>query len=80
MYHQIFSPPRQPGICDKCGGELYQRPDDTPDTQKRRISVYLEQTAPLINYYQREGILVQVDGTLGIEEIQSNLLGIIQQS
>lgn len=78
MYHELFSPPQQAGTCDKCGGELYQRPDDTPETQQHRIKVYFEQTAPLINFYREKGLLVEVDGRPGIDEIQSELLDIIQ--
>jgi adenylate kinase len=77
MYHQLFSPPQVEGECDRCAGELYQRPDDTPETQKHRIVVYLEQTAPLIDYYREKGLLVDVDGRPGIAEIQAELLGII---
>jgi adenylate kinase len=80
MYHQLFSPPQRDGVCDKCGGELYQRPDDTPETQKHRIEVYFEQTAPLIDYYREKGLLVEVDGRPGIDEIQAELLGVIQGS
>lgn len=79
MYHELYSPPQQPGTCDKCGGELYQRPDDTPETQRHRIQVYFDQTAPLIDYYQNKGLLVEVDGTPGIEEIQAQLLEIVQK-
>jgi adenylate kinase len=61
MYHDLFSPPQRPSVCDKCGGELYQRPDDTPETQKHRIEVYFEQTAPLIDYYREKGVLIEVD-------------------
>jgi adenylate kinase len=78
MYHDLFSPPQELGICDKCGGELYQRPDDTPETQKHRIEVYFEQTAPLIDHYRQKGLLVEVDGRPGIEEIQSELLSIVK--
>lgn len=77
MYHQLFSPPRQPGVCDKCGGELYQRADDTPETQRHRIQVYFEQTAPLIDYYREKGLLVEVDGQRSIGEVQAELLRII---
>ena len=80
MYHQLFSPPEQAGVCDRCGGELYQRPDDTPETQKHRIEVYFEQTAPLIDYYKEKGILVEVDGRPGIDEIQTQLLGILEKT
>lgn len=79
MYHELFSPPQEPGVCDKCGGELYQRPDDTPETQKHRIVVYFDQTAPLIDYYRDKGLLVEVDGRPGIEEIQTELLDIIKE-
>ncbi len=78
MYHQLFSPPQRAGVCDRCGGELYQRPDDTPETQKHRIEVYFEQTAPLINYYREKELLVEVDGRPGIDEIQAELLNIIR--
>jgi adenylate kinase len=80
MYHQIFDPPKQAGLCDRCGGELYQRPDDTPETQEHRIQVYFEQTAPLIDYYREKGLLVEVDGQPGIDEIQAKLLEIVQRS
>lgn len=79
MYHEIFNPPQEPGVCDRCGGELYQRPDDTPETQKHRIEVYFEQTAPLIDYYRQKGLLVEVDGRQGIEEIQADLLEITEE-
>jgi adenylate kinase len=78
MYHQLYSPPQQAGVCDRCGGELYQRPDDTPETQQHRIRVYFEQTAPLIDYYRKKGLLVEVDGLPGIDEIQGELLGIVR--
>lgn len=80
MYHQLFSPPKVAGVCDKCGGELYQRPDDTPETQKHRIAVYFEQTAPLIDYYRDQGLLVEVDGRPGIDQIQAELLRVIQSA
>lgn len=78
MYHQIFGPPKVAGVCDRCGGELYQRPDDTPETQRHRIEVYFDQTAPLIDYYREKGSLVEVDGRPGIDEIQAELLNIIR--
>ena len=78
MYHQLFSPPKATGECDRCGGELYQRPDDTPETQKYRIEVYFEQTAPLIDYYRNRGLLVEVDGRPGIDQIQTELLDIVK--
>jgi adenylate kinase len=79
MFHQAFSPPQVKGICDRCGGELYQRPDDTPETQRHRIQVYFEQTAPLIDHFRAKGLLVEVEGQGGIDQIQAKLLGIIRQ-
>jgi adenylate kinase len=77
MYHELFSPPEKAGVCDKCGGELYQRPDDTPETQRHRIEVYFEQTAPLIDYYREKGLLVEIDGEPGIDRVQAGLLQVI---
>ena len=72
-HHVVFKPPRREGICDECGGELYQRPDDTPETQKRRIEVYLELTSPLIAYYRNRCLLAEVDGEQTIEVVQQEL-------
>ncbi|MHB1318278.1 MAG: adenylate kinase [Anaerolineae bacterium] len=62
IYHRLFSPEKTEGVCDKCGGKLYQREDDNPVTQQRRIKVYQEQTAPLDAYYRERGVLVDIDG------------------
>lgn len=70
----VNSPPRIPGQCDACGGELYQRPDDAPETVRQRLRVYLEQTAPLIEYYRNKGILRTVSGVTGIENVNRALL------
>ena len=80
MVHRLFSPPKRTGVCDRCGGELYQRADDAPETQKRRIQVYFEQTAPLIEYYRDKGLLVEVDGLTGIEHVQADLLAVIKHA
>lgn len=63
-FNLLFSNPKKEGVCDKCGGELYQRPDDSLETVKERLSIYNEQTAPLIGYYKEAGILAEVDGSL----------------
>ena len=68
-YHTINSPPKVRGKCDKCGGELYQRPDDTAQTVKKRLQVYSAQTAPLIDYYAQSGKLLEVDGEGGVDEV-----------
>ncbi len=74
VYNVLAKPPRQAGVCDVCGGELYQRADDTPDTQRRRIVVYEEQTAPLIAYYRQRGVLAEINGEQSIEAVQEALL------
>ena len=68
-YHIKFSPTKQAGICDKCGGELYQREDDKLETVEKRIEVYTEQTKPLIDYYAKKGLLLNVDGTKDKKEV-----------
>ncbi len=69
LYHIINSPPKVWGRCNQCGGELYQRPDDTGETVKKRLQVYFAQTAPLIDYYTRAGKLMEVDGEGGIDGV-----------
>jgi len=63
MYHIAFDPPAQPGVCNKCGGELYQRDDDHEDTVRNRLKVYNDSTKPLLDYYGKEGLLIPVDGS-----------------
>ncbi len=74
VYHTITNPPKQAGRCDACGGELYQRSDDTPETVRRRLEVYFEQTMPLIEYYTERGVLTEVNGNQSIAEVQAALL------
>jgi len=69
MYHVKFNQPKKEGLCDKCGGELYQRDDDNEQTIKRRLEVYHEQTSPLKDYYGKKGLVADVDGTGDINEI-----------
>lgn len=78
VFHEKFNPPRQPGVCDFDGSELYQRDDDTAETVKNRIRVYFQQTAPLIEFYQQAGQLVEVDGTQSIEAVSKDLLEALQ--
>lgn len=66
-YHTTFNPPKQEGICDVDGGELFQREDDTRETVATRIEVYENQTSPLIEYYEDKGIIVNIDGTNPID-------------
>ncbi len=74
MYNIYFQPPAEEGKCDKCGGELFQRDDDKEETITKRLEVYQEQTAPLIDYYREKGILKTVTGTGDIDEIFQNVL------
>jgi len=69
MYHLVFDPPKKKGVCDTCGGELYQRADDQEKTIRERLKVYDKQTAPLIQYYRGKGLLRAIDGVGGVEEI-----------
>lgn len=69
MYNVYFGPSKKEGICDKCNGELFQRDDDKEETIKKRLDVYSAQTAPLIDYYGKKGILKSVSGTGSIEDI-----------
>jgi len=78
VFHEKYNPPHQSGICDIDGSELYQREDDRTDTVKRRIRVYTEQTQPLIEYYRRHGVLVEVDGKKPIEQVTYDLLSVLQ--
>lgn len=80
VYHVLFNPPEQPGVCDVDGGELYQRDDDTEETQRRRIEVYFEQTAPLLDYYHDKGLLVEIDGEQSIEEVYRDLSQVITEA
>jgi len=73
-YHEVTSPPKTSGKCDRCGGELYQRPDDNETTIKERLKVYFAQTTPLLDYYQEKGKLVKIDGKLGIEQVAESVL------
>ncbi|MFQ5481855.1 MAG: adenylate kinase, partial [Nitrospinaceae bacterium] len=69
MYHQTSQPPKQAGICDQCGGSLYQREDDQEETILKRLEIYRRQTAPLKDYYRGQGNLKSARGTGGMEEI-----------
>jgi adenylate kinase len=73
MYHVEFNPSAVEGKCDKCGGELYRRADDDPETVRNRLFVYYKQTAPLIGYYFAHDLLVSMDGDRPMEQVQSDL-------
>lgn len=78
-YHRVNSPPKTAGRCDRCGGELYQRPDDSPETVRKRIEVYFEQTAPLLDYYKQTGKKVKViDGEGDIEGVEARAIAALE--
>ena len=76
-YHIEYIRPKQEGICDDCGQELVLRDDDRPETVGKRLSVYHEQTQPLIDFYQQKGILRTVDGTREMEEVFAEIRAIL---
>jgi len=78
-YHAVNSPPKVRGKCDRCGGELYQRPDDTEETVKKRLEVYFTETAPLIDYYTRLGKLKAVDGEGSIDKVGEKIIAALHQ-
>ncbi len=80
VYHMVYNPPKNDKICDICGGELYQREDDRPETARRRLEVYFAQTAPLIEYYRKAGLLREVDGERTIEEVHQELRSLIEKA
>jgi adenylate kinase len=75
MYHVIYDPPRNQNLCNSCNGELYQRDDDAEDTVRMRLEVYAATMRPLLEYYERLGLLAQIDGIGRPEEIQQSILG-----
>jgi len=78
VYNVISNPPREEGRCDVCGGELYQRADDVPETVRNRIQVYRQQTSPLIDYYRDKELLVTIKSEGGIEGVQQKILEALQ--
>jgi len=76
-YHTISSPPKTPGKCDKCGGELYQRSDDKEETVKERLSVFFAQTVPILDYYEKQNKLIKVNGDLGIQEVAREIISVL---
>lgn len=78
IYNLISNPPREKGKCDICGGELYQRADDLPETVRNRIRVYWDQTSPLIDYYRDEGLLITIESEGGIDRVQAKILEALQ--
>ncbi len=83
VYNMITSPPRNNETCDRCGAHLVRRGDDEPETIRKRLEVYTKETAPLIDYYEKKGLLVRIDGARSLDEVTSliekALEGIVRQ-
>ncbi len=77
-YHAVDSPPKVEGKCDRCGGELYQRPDDTVETVKKRLEVYFAETAPLIDHYKKNGKLLEVNGVGSANEVNQRIVAALK--
>ena len=77
-YHLQFNPPKEDGVCDKDGGELYQREDDNPETVKNRLDVNMTQTAPLLSYYEEKSVLANINGQQDIQDVFKDLDVILQ--
>jgi adenylate kinase len=77
-YHMVTSPPKTPGICDKCGGELYQRPDDKEETVRERLKVFFSQTVPILDYYRKQSKLIEVNGNRTIQEVANETRSLLK--
>ena len=75
VWHLEFDPPAREGVCDLCGGELYQRDDDHADTVRHRLEVYAQQTEPIIDFYRQRGVLVSVDALGAVEDVSERAFG-----
>jgi len=78
VFHQDFARPKQDGVCDQCGSALVQRSDDRPEAVETRLTVYEQQTAPLIDYYRQRGLLSDLEGAGKIDEVQDRLLALLK--
>ena len=76
-YHLVFNPPKVEGICDIDGGKLYQREDDNPETVSNRLSVNVKQSKPILEYYDKKGVLKNIDGSKNIDEVTSDVIDIL---
>jgi adenylate kinase len=80
MFHEEFTPPKKAGVCDKCGADLYQRDDDNETTVRSRLSTYNDATKPLIDYYNKKGLIRPIKGQGGIDQIFTKICGILGQA
>jgi adenylate kinase len=78
VWHLEFDPPKEAGVCDLCGGELFQRDDDQPETIRRRLEVYLDQTAPLVDYYHHAGLLVTIEAVGPVDGVTKRAIAALE--
>jgi adenylate kinase len=78
VWHVDFDPPAQEGVCDICGGELFQRDDDLPDTVRRRLQVYHAETAPIVDFYESRGLLVRIGATGSVDEVTHRAISALE--
>jgi adenylate kinase len=78
VYHLDHDPPKVEGICDRCGSTLIQRADDQPEPIKRRLALYFEQTAPLLDYYRKRGLLVGINGNRSMDEVTTDIINAVE--
>jgi len=77
-YHMTSSPPKTPGKCDKCGGELYQRSDDSEETVKDRLNIFFAQTVPMLDYYEKQNKLIRVNGNLEVQGVAREIISALK--
>jgi adenylate kinase len=78
VWHVDFDPPAVSDVCDRCGGVLFQRDDDKPETVRRRLEVYAEQTAPVVEWYEKRGLLVRIDATGPVDAVTARVLAALR--
>jgi len=78
IWHVDFDPPGRDGVCDHCGGDLFQRDDDKPDTVRHRLDVYAEQTAPLVSFYAEKGVLLGIDATGPVDDVTERAIAALR--
>ncbi|MFF0032123.1 adenylate kinase [Streptomyces avermitilis] len=79
VFHVSYKPPKREGVCDVCGGELYQRDDDTEETVRRRLEVYHTQTEPIIDYYRAQGLVVTISALGPVEEVTQRAMDALKR-
>ncbi|MEV8089240.1 adenylate kinase [Streptomyces nigra] len=79
VFHVTYSPPKQEGVCDVCGGELYQRDDDSEETVRKRLEVYHTQTEPIIDYYKAQGLVVTISALGKVEDVTARAMQALQR-